>query len=273
MLGTVSMALTFAGVLLTMLAESTPVAPVAGTFLLTPGPTLLLIGFSAMRHSVLNQQPDQISLSQIQQDYEYALLAKYAYKTHGSIEPQAGTFHQVGKPITHVETPAYYARLFDSGQEFVLAFSGTDDHLNPSDWPANICLSLFGNVAQYRHAIDDAQRITVNNPGRQIRLGHSLGGGLASVAALPTVRPATTFNAAGVHPNRVGGDSSSPNSLIRAYRVPGDILSMLQDAFLPGLLLPGGVGETFYLEPTSRNAISRHFIKDVLSGKRLQGAS
>ena len=61
--------------------------------------------------------------------------------------------------------------------------------------------------------------------------GHSLGGGLASAAAISQGRTAFTFNAAGLHRNTVGGSINPQvaNKLIRAYYSPSDSLSKLQD--------------------------------------------
>jgi pimeloyl-ACP methyl ester carboxylesterase len=79
-------------------------------------------------------------------------------------------------------------------------------------------------------------------------VGHSLGGGLATAAALHTNRAAMTFNAAGVNP--LTTDISAAAGLITNYRVRGEALSTLQDSILLGWLLPNSSqGTTYWLTP------------------------
>jgi type VI secretion system secreted protein VgrG len=79
--------------------------------------------------------------------------------------------------------------------------------------------------------------------------GHSLGGGLASAAAVVTGRSAVTFNAAGLNERTVerflGAAPSMTNENIQAYYVVGDAVSLLQD-FTP---LPNAVGQRIPLMP------------------------
>jgi len=64
-------------------------------------------------------------------------------------------------------------------------------------------------------------------------VGHSLGGGLASAAALVSGRPATTFNAAGLHASTRRSLSGDGRPLhdgveITAYHMKGEALTSLQ---------------------------------------------
>lgn len=85
--------------------------------------------------------------------------------------------------------------------------------------------------AHYEHAMQFAEELVSQFDDNISFTGHSLGGGLASAAAIATNRPATTFNAAGLHPNTVKnhGGLGSANRLITAHYIKGDILSFLQD--------------------------------------------
>ena len=94
--------------------------------------------------------------------------------------------------------------------------------------------------------------------------GHSLGGGLATAAALHTNRPAVTFNAAGV--NGWTTNLSNASRLITNYRVKGEVLSTLQDSPLYGWLLPNSsAGATYWLKGRSASPIDRHTL-DILPG-------
>ena len=69
--------------------------------------------------------------------------------------------------------------------------------------------------------------------------GHSLGGGLASAAAVVTHFPTYTFNAAGLNPatldeNLYPGSTANFNNaatFIKAYYVDWDVVSLFQDHF------------------------------------------
>ena len=114
--------------------------------------------------------------------------------------------------------------------DHVLVFAGTDKS-SWVNWKANLRQALGFKAGQYTQAIKFAQKV-VNRLGQgTIRFtGHSLGGGLASAAAIVTGRPATTFNAAGLHSNTVGGRNAlaSGAGLIRAYHSSFDVLSIVQ---------------------------------------------
>ena len=66
--------------------------------------------------------------------------------------------------------------------------------------------------------------------------GHSLGGGIASVAAIWTGGSATVFNAAGVHANTLGGYAPSRGSVTH-FHSSFDVLR-LGNAFTP-VSVPG----------------------------------
>src|SRR3546814_1384741 len=93
-------------------------------------------------------------------------------------------------------------------------------------------------TGQYSDAIALAQRAEqVFGEGNVVVTGHSLGGGLASAAALATGASGVTFNAAGLsnetleslgfNPNAVR-DSVSDSGQLRRYIVNGDPLNAAQ---------------------------------------------
>jgi pimeloyl-ACP methyl ester carboxylesterase len=117
---------------------------------------------------------------------------------------------------------------------YVLAFRGTDEYL---DWVANLHQAGGVQGGQYVEGARLAQNVRAALGDRLVALtGHSLGGGIASVASIRTSVPAVTFNAAGVHDHTIerfgdGRDRASiaASGLIRRYTVDNDILTVLQE--------------------------------------------
>jgi hypothetical protein len=95
-----------------------------------------------------------------------------------------------------------YQDFITGEDQYVLAFAGTDDL---QDWIDNVWQGLGIGSNQYNAAMRIAFQLVNNSPGiptgHLIATGHSLGGGLASAAAVAGSIPADTFNAAGLHPN------------------------------------------------------------------------
>ena len=111
------------------------------------------------------------------------------------------------------------------------------------DWPTNISQALGKQTRQYEEAAKIAQQaadeVMQQWNGRLMILGHSLGGGLASCAALAAKERqpdlqirCDTFNAAGLHQvtaERAGLSLSDAASAgIRSRQVAGDVLTSLQ---------------------------------------------
>jgi len=169
------------------------------------------------------------------------------------------------------EQRGFNATLFknDSTGEYHLSFRGTQATDFTGDWPTNI-LNVGGQVTrQYRMArdlikelgrkIDTRQHLTI--------VGHSLGGGLASYAALEDGwSNAYTFNAAGVNELFLLQQGTNPphgDLFINAYYVDGDVLSKWQDR-IP-LLLPDAVGKRIKLDPVEAlSSIQLHAMSEVI---------
>jgi hypothetical protein len=116
------------------------------------------------------------------------------------------------------------------------------------DWPTNISQALGNVPPQYLDAMRAARRAAdeamASWNGRLMILGHSLGGGLASCAALaakahkPELQvKCDTYNASGLHAataRRAGSRlSDASRAGIKARQVAGDVLTSLQT---PGLI-------------------------------------
>ena len=130
-------------------------------------------------------------------------------------------------------------------EKYLVAFSGTDDW---EDWITNYMQGTGSTEYQYSAAKSIGMKFTKLSE-KFIFTGHSLGGGLASVASIASngnVR-AITFNAAGVHPAQVENYEASYNSassFIKAYHVDWDALTFAQNR-TPA---PDAVGQSIVLD-------------------------
>ncbi|MDN5782466.1 MAG: DUF2974 domain-containing protein [Luteimonas sp.] len=152
----------------------------------------------------------------------------------------------------------------DQGQ-YVVAYRGTDNWAlaNPGDADDNGLQGLGFETGQYSDAIALAQRAEqVFGDGNVVVTGHSLGGGLASAAALATGASGVTFNAAGLsnqtleslgfNPNAVR-DSVADSGQLRRYIVNGDPLNGAQQdiPILPIIPVspPNALGHELRVDP------------------------
>jgi len=113
--------------------------------------------------------------------------------------------------------------------EYVIAFAGTE---NLTDWKANIVQGVGKNSEQHQQAVRLAQKYSDMSGSKVTLTGHSLGGGLATIASAVTRRPAVVFNPAGVHDNtferfdtdREDFREKAEAGLVRSYVVEGEVL-------------------------------------------------
>jgi RHS repeat-associated protein len=118
-----------------------------------------------------------------------------------------------------------------------LVFKGTEP-TSLKDWLNNFGQGAGLTTEQYRDAIKKTAEYALDPrySGNLELIGHSLGGGLASAAALTSQLPATVFNPAGVNLDTVkrinveSFDDANANKLIKVYRVGGELLTTLQDS-------------------------------------------
>ena len=120
-----------------------------------------------------------------------------------------------------------------SVNKYALSYAGTDGLKDLGDIKANFQQAFGVKNAQYEQAMTLAGKVAEKVGNTNLVLtGHSLGGGLASAAAIRTGIKAETFNAAGLNSRTVkrhGLKLDNAKNLITAHFTSGDPLSKLQD--------------------------------------------
>lgn len=129
----------------------------------------------------------------------------------------------------------------DINGRYALAFEGTDVK-DGRDWLNNAGNSAFLSPQGARSVnltVEVKRQLQAHGVGKFYLTGHSLGGGLASIASIASGVPAVTFNASGlsrmtvasaeIHRYRTYG-AIAKKSEVTAYYASGDVLSVIQDA-------------------------------------------
>ncbi len=127
-----------------------------------------------------------------------AVFADDVYALHGKGQLPQGYSRQQTWDDPH---SGFRAALYQDGQgHYVLSFAGTEFSSLP-DWRSNVRQAVGMGASQYTAAAILARSVTDRyGADHVVFAGHSLGGGLAAMAAIATGAPAYTFNAEGVHP-------------------------------------------------------------------------
>lgn len=127
-----------------------------------------------------------------------------------------------------------FVREIAGQTSYTVAFRGSTPAR--SDWVANGRQAVGLETDHYNRALEIGESLIVPQGSRVSITGHSLGGGLASTAAIAAELDATTFNAAGLHANTItraqaiaAADGRLDVPDISAVYVRGDVLSLLQD--------------------------------------------
>ena len=129
-------------------------------------------------------------------DLEYALIAGNAYYDNRSAlnrTPAPEGWNLYSRYPNDAAT-GFEAVAFQRGTEIVIAYAGTDQSV---DWFANGGLAFGGGAEQLRQAAEYYLEIKAVNPNAKVTLvGHSLGGGLASLIGTMFGETAKTFDQA-----------------------------------------------------------------------------
>jgi len=183
---------------------------------------------------------------------------------------------------------SFRARVYVTGEgaaaEYSIAFRGSQ---SAQDWLTNAQQGLGFDSVHYRAALAIGERVARSDIADQVRFtGHSLGGGLASAAAIAAGRPADTFNAAGLHQDTIDEAQAKRQAAgaptaaqVDSWQVQGEILALMQDGgdrllVSPFLDLPASYGTRHVLDAVAPegagffdqfNPLARHGIDWVLS--------
>ena len=199
------------------------------------------------RHEELLRPPTQ--LPSLQNTYlwprvkDYALLSQAVYK-FGSVTNWE-LMHTDVCPIQGMQCfqdilgTSFQVQVYRSLQEklLVVAFRGTEID-SASDWEANIENFFNGTPEQYEQAVAFVKQV-VDKAGSEYKdkivlTGHSLGGGLASYAALKWELPAVVFNAANLGQglkHRVFANWYDFAALVTHINLKGDPVSQRGEQF------------------------------------------
>ncbi|MGH9381944.1 MAG: Mbeg1-like protein [Thermoanaerobaculia bacterium] len=211
------------------------------------------LGSGSFDASVRGPEPNVI-------DLELARLAQDVYDPEGhgidgwrrldAIDLQAAGIDP--EMLEDLKTGFRAAIYTDDQGRHVLAFAGTNDW---RDWLHNVQQGVGLDSEQYEAALEVAYQAKAAFGDNLVITGHSLGGGLASVAALDTDTAAVTFNAAGLHDTTIRALGYDPTAaraaaeagLIRRYAVDGEALTGAQEQGSLAEVLPDAVGHKIEL--------------------------
>ncbi len=151
--------------------------------------------------------------------------------------------------------------------QLVVAFAGSQ---SAKDWYQNLKQGIGLETGQYTKAAELARKAAIADKD-VVFTGHSLGGGLATMASAVTDRPAINFNPAGLHRNsveRLGIDydtlrQKAETGMVHNITAKGDILQIVNG--LPGT--PNPIGQTLKLDGQSldgKGPVQRHLMGAVI---------
>ena len=175
------------------------------------------------------------SCAELERNFEMAQLSGCAYAVAVSQcgdHWQSVTPESIGLSAYQFDNEPFSATLFYNEQtgEYVLAFRGSDD---VEDWKDNFGQAGGQATEQYQQAVALALALQAALPDETISFtGHSLGGGLATAAALATGAHADVFNPAALHPDtaeELGLNIDDADQLVDVTTVDGDLLTAIQE--------------------------------------------
>jgi len=157
----------------------------------------------------------------------------------------------------------------DAEPAAVLAFRGSTPA--QEDWENNFAQDANREAPYYRQAVTIGNALAKDEASVHI-VGHSLGGGLASAAQGGSGLTASTYNAAGLHPETVARYSAdlahdaADAGKIQAFRIEGEVLTHTQESkFGTSWVANQAVGQRNDLAPAKDEAAFKALQKEGLA--------
>ena len=201
-------------------------------------------------------------------DMQLAQISQDVYNLGGSNVPgwtklSDTELQQAGINPQSLDDPStgFRAGVYKNDQgQVVVAFAGTDPK-SGKDWLADGTQAAGLPTAQYDEAVALATQAKNAFGDNMVITGHSLGGGLASVASVATNSATVTFNAAGVNNQTLSRyvhdadpgtlKQQADNGLVRRYAVKGEILTGEQETGAARGFAPDAIGHKIELQPAT----------------------
>lgn len=194
-------------------------------------------------------QPPPESLAELRHDRDVAVLANAPYATSDGSPPvippgyapaNAEDLQRLGlnPQLLNPDIQVYSTKNPDGSPHYVMSYRGTElgagASTAASDLGTDVLQGVGYNTDAYERGMEAASLAAVS--GQSVELtGHSKGGGQAAAGSAASGLPATTFNAAGVHPRTLDraevsdAEREAAQSNIRAYHNERDPLNQAQD--------------------------------------------
>jgi type VI secretion system secreted protein VgrG len=219
-------------------------------------------------------------------DSNRALLAADAYKDPPGGNPPAPGFNRLSDDdlttklhldpsMFHPQDSGFRAAVYENDSktppQYVLAFKGTTPD-SPEDWENNLAQGVGLDPDYYQRARQLGTAVKQSTGGNLTVTGHSLGGGLASAAAVSSHLKGSTYNSSGLSHDTVVHFPDTGDRLLTAYQVKGEPLTGLQS--VTDGALPSAVGSPVPVDPPpGAGLFDKHSMDSVLYGMDQQGTA
>lgn len=170
------------------------------------------------------------------------------------------------RAAVYIKDPAVWGP--DPRPEAVLTFRGSTPQ--KEDWDNNFAQDANKEAPYYKRAVQIGNALAKYHARVHI-VGHSLGGGLASAAQGGSGMTASTYNAAGLHPDTVARYSTDAQHMaaesgkIAAIRLQGEILTKTQESGFTGVLANAAVGKQRDISPSH----DANYFQELKNGKKV----
>jgi len=200
---------------------------------LDPKPSSWESGYATFRNNPLTYvdmlgDTPTVAEAAIMQDFTYNLREGYTGSISGSTLGGWNAMSMASDKETGFKSALFGRDLGEGKMEYAYVFAGTDDK---GDVKTDFGL-YTEEQSQMKSALSYARQYSKDYAGSELTfVGHSLGGWLASGAAMKTGNPAITFNAPGISSRNRTMYGLNKSASITAYVVDGEALNFNLSGF------------------------------------------